>query len=51
MKILLDSIINALDSGQPVALVGVIASSGSAPRGAGALMAALGFARSLCGRI
>ncbi|MCL1835103.1 MAG: XdhC family protein [Oscillospiraceae bacterium] len=39
MKNLLDSIINALDSGQPVALVGVIASSGSTPRGAGALMA------------
>jgi len=39
MKKLLDSIINSLESGRPVALVSVIASSGSTPRGAGATMA------------
>ena len=39
MKQLLDSVIAALEAGEPVVLVGVIASSGSTPRGAGALMA------------
>ena len=39
MKKFLDSINNTLDAGEPVVLVGVIASSGSTPRGAGAMMA------------
>lgn len=39
MKALLDSIIAALESRLPVVLVSVIASSGSTPRGAGAMMA------------
>ena len=38
MKKLLDSIIKALETGRPVALLSVIASSGSTPRGAGAMM-------------
>ena len=39
MKKLLDSIVSELESGRPVVLVSVIASSGSTPRGAGAMMA------------
>jgi len=39
MKKLLDSIIAALEAKDPVVLVSVIASSGSTPRGAGAMMA------------
>jgi len=39
LKTLLDSIITALNAKQPVVLVSVIASSGSTPRGAGAMMA------------
>ena len=39
MKKLLDSIISELTADKPVVLVGVIASSGSTPRGAGAMMA------------
>ena len=42
MKKLLDSVVSALGSGRPVVLAGVIASSGSTPRGAGALMAVFG---------
>ena len=42
MKKLLDSIISELESGRPVVLVSVIASSGSTPRGAGAMMAVFG---------
>lgn len=39
MKKLLDSVISVLENGQPVVMTGVIASSGSTPRGAGAMMA------------
>ena len=39
MKKLFDSIISSLKGGQPVVLVSVVASSGSTPRGAGAMMA------------
>ena len=39
MKKLLDGVISALEAGRPVVLVSVIASSGSTPRGAGAMMA------------
>ena len=39
MKKLLDGIISALEAAEPVVLVSVIASSGSTPRGAGAMMA------------
>ena len=39
MKKLLDSIVESLKKNQPVVLVSVIASSGSTPRGAGAMMA------------
>jgi len=42
MKKLLDSIIAALEAGRAVAAVSVIASSGSTPRGAGAMMAIFG---------
>ena len=39
MRQLLDSIISRLEAGDPVVMVSVIASSGSTPRGAGAMMA------------
>jgi len=52
MKQLLDSITKRLETGEPVVMVSVIASSGSTPRGAGAMMAVFadgGFAGTIGG--